>query len=154
MLYAGLVIESDHSPEANASDAPSPLNPWNAALRFMLELWALFAMGYGSRALTSGWLKPVTMLAVPLTAAVLWGTFTVPGDPSRGKTGPVPVSGRVRLAIELGFFCLACWLLLESVHAAAAFALGSLVLVHYAVSHKRTRWLLRQPRTRGPMFPD
>lgn len=125
---------------------PSPvsLRPWNLALRFMLELWALLAMGLASRDLLHGWLRSVAMLAVPLAAAAAWGTFTVRGDPSRGKTGPVPVSGPVRLAVEAAFFGLACALLLLARHIAAALGLGALIALHYAAAHARTRWLVAQ----------
>jgi hypothetical protein len=126
------------------STTPPRLHPGNLALRFMLELWALFGMGYGSHVLTSGWLQPLATLAVPLSAAALWGTFTVRGDPSRGKAGPVCVSGKARLALEAGFFCLGCGLLLMSARVEAAAALAALVALHYALAHARTRWLFEQ----------
>jgi hypothetical protein len=84
------------------------------------------------------------LVAVPLLAATIWATFTVRDDPSRGKNGPVRVSGCVRLGIEATFFgsAIAACYALSSLAWAAAFA--ALVCLHYAWAHARTRWLLDQ----------
>lgn len=122
-----------------------PLQPLNAILRFVLELVALGLLGrWGFTSSTDPVRKYLWLVAVPLLAATIWGTFTVTGDPSRGKNGPVHVSGCVRLAIEAAFFGCA----VAACHAlgfttwAAAFAL--LVCLHYAWAHARIRWLLDQ----------
>lgn len=84
------------------------------------------------------------LVTVPLLAATIWSVFTVTGDPSRGKNGPVPVSGYVRLGIEATFFgcgAAACYALSS---ARWALAFGALVCLHYAWAHARVRWLLRQ----------
>jgi Protein of unknown function (DUF2568) len=120
------------------------VNPLNLAVRFLLELSALFIMGWwGWRQRSDGW-QIVFAVAIPLVAAAIWGTFAVPHDPSRSGSAPVPVPGIARLAIELAFFALAAWAVydLEFVGLAALF--GAIVTVHYLVSFDRIRWLMAQ----------
>lgn len=115
---------------------------WNLALRFGLELAALAGLGLGAWELTTGPLRFVAVVAVPLVAAIIWAVFNVIGDPSRSGAAPIEVAGRVRLAIELTILGAG----------AAAFALAGrhdvgiavtvLVLFHYATSLPRLQWLL------------
>ena len=65
-------------------------HPINLALRFLLELSALFAMGVWGWRYSEGWLRFVLALSIPIIAAVLWGTFAVPDDPSRSGGAPIP----------------------------------------------------------------
>ncbi len=84
-------------------------HPVNLAVRFFLELSALASFGiWGWRLREDGW-RFALALAIPLTAAALWGTFAVPDDPSRSGSAPVPVPGILRLAIEFAFFASATW---------------------------------------------
>lgn len=118
-------------------------HPLNLALRFVLELGALFAFGlWGYRSL-DGPLRYVIALAVPLAAASAWGLFAVPNDPSRSGHAPVPVPGVVRLTLELAFFALAVWCLHRAGHARAALALAAFTAAHYVVSYDRVAWLWR-----------
>jgi hypothetical protein len=117
-------------------------HPLNLAVRFLLELCALFVLGlWGWRLRDDSW-RMVSAVAVPLVAAALWGTFAVPGDPSRSGSAPVPVPGAVRLVLELGFFASATLALyhLRFTKLAAIFACA--VALHYALSYDRIRWLL------------
>ena len=82
------------------------------------------------------------MLGVPALAAGVWGTFAVPNDPSRSGRAPVPVSGAARLRIELAFFGFACWALYDADAKVSSLTLGAVVVVHYALSNERVRWLL------------
>jgi len=131
-----------HQPNQAPSPQPPVLNMANGALRFALELTALGAMGRWGWALCPTALRYLTMLAVPAFAATLWGTFTVPSDPSRGKNGPVPVSGIVRLVLEAAFFGFAAWALFALGHARIALAYAALVCTHYTLACDRVRWLL------------
>ena len=117
-------------------------HPLNLAIRFLLVLCALFVLGlWGWRLRDDSW-RIVTALAVPLLAAVLWGTFAVPGDPSRSGSAPVVVPGALRLMLEFGFFASATWTLYNlGFHRAAAF-FAAATLVHYLLSYDRIRWLL------------
>ncbi|MGO4837554.1 YrdB family protein [Rhizobiaceae sp. 2RAB30] len=117
---------------------------WNLTLRFLLEVAALFGFGLAGWRLgdSSFWRWPFA-LSPPVTAAVLWGAFAVPGDPSRSGAAPIPVSGGARLLLELLVFCggaAAYWIASHM----AALALVILVAIHFALSVDRIDWLLRQ----------
>lgn len=120
-------------------------HPINLAARFILELVALFAMALWAWRLGEGVLRFALAVGVPLLAAVLWGTFRVPGDTSSSGSAPVPVSGFVRLLLELAFFDFAAWCLF-TIRPAFGWIFAIVVLIHYAVSQDRVRWLLSGPR--------
>lgn len=116
----------------------------NALLRFVLELVALALFGRWGFLSTTSPMRYVWMLGLPLMAAAIWGTFTTPGDPSRGKDGPVRVPGVLRLALEMVFFgsaVAACYALSSATWASL---LGAIVGLHYVSAHARLAWLLRQ----------
>ncbi|MDQ4077971.1 MAG: YrdB family protein [Chloroflexota bacterium] len=114
-------------------------HPINLALRFLLELAALGALGYWGWTTHEGIWRLVWAVGLPLVAAILWGTFRVPGDPGHA---PVPVPGPVRLLLELAFFGSAVWLLTVADRSLVALILGVLVTLHYLVSYDRIIWLL------------
>jgi hypothetical protein len=116
----------------------------NLALRFVLELCGLAALGYWGWSFTDEWWRYVLMLAVPALGAAAWGTFAVPGDPSRSGGAPVPVPGLVRLVLELVFFGLACWALYDASATVLSSILAVAVVFHYVVSYERVRWLVSQ----------
>jgi hypothetical protein len=119
-------------------------NPVNLAVRFLLELSALYVVGlWGWRQRTDGF-QIVVALAIPVLCAVLWGTFAVPNDPSRSGSAPVPVAGIVRLALEWGFFAFAIWALYHLGFTRLAALFGAVTLLHYVLSYDRIWWLLRQ----------
>jgi Protein of unknown function (DUF2568) len=116
-------------------------HPVNLAFRFLLELIGLIALGVGAWSLASGPGAVLVSIAIPLVAAVAWGTFRVPGDASASGGAPVPVPGVVRLLIELDVFGAAVFLLWFA-SPTASMVLGAAVVVHYALSVDRIRWLL------------
>ncbi len=70
----------------------------NVGVRFLLELWALAALGYGGfRASDHVLLKLVLGLGAPLIAAVLWATFGAPAAQAK-------LSGGLHLALEVVIF--------------------------------------------------
>lgn len=113
---------------------------WNLALRFVLELAALFGLGF------AGWrlAHPIVGIGLAVLAAVAWAVFAVPNDPSRGGKAPRPVSGAVRLALELlvlgggavGFMIAGAPIV--------GLVLAALLALHLAFSPQRLRWLLQQ----------
>lgn len=115
---------------------------WNLALRFGLELGALAGLGAAAWHLTSGSIRWIAVIVVPVLAAVIWGVFNVLDDPSRSGAAPVEVAGWVRLSIELlilgggaaGFY------IAGQRNIAIAFAI--LVIFHYATTWSRIQWLL------------
>lgn len=119
-------------------------HPLNLALRFLLEVAALVAIGYWGFSQHAGILRFIIGLGGPLLAAVLWGTFAVPDDPSRSGKAPVPVPGVLRLALELTLFGVAAWALYDAGSPVIALLLAVLTAVHYALSYDRVAWLIRQ----------
>jgi hypothetical protein len=116
----------------------------NLTVRFVLELAALFAFGAWGFSASEGALRYFAAVLAPLVAAAAWGTFAVPGDPSRSGRAPVPIGGAARLLLEAAFFgtaLLATWRLGRTTLAVAA---GIVLAVHYVASHERIAWLLKR----------
>ncbi|MCO1659745.1 YrdB family protein [Pseudonocardia humida] len=119
------------------------------ALRFGLELAALGGLAWSAARLTGGGrLAAVAAVAAPVAAAGAWGTFAVPGDPSRSGRAPVPVSGRVRLLVEAAVFGSAIAGTASAGAPAVAGALVTALAGHTALSIPRLRWLWRTRRPR------
>jgi hypothetical protein len=75
-------------------------NPLNLALRFLLEVLGLLALGYWGWNKAEGIFRYLLALGIPIIAAAIWGTFRVPNDPGKA---PVRVPGILRLVIEIAF---------------------------------------------------
>lgn len=118
--------------------------PLNLALRFLLEIAGLVAMGYWGWAQGGGVLRYVLALGVPLVAAFCWGAFRVPGEAPASGGAPVAVPGPVRLLLELAVFGFATWGLADAGAPRAALVFGGAALLHYVLSYDRIAWLLRQ----------
>jgi hypothetical protein len=119
-------------------------HPINLALRFLLEIAALFSLAYWGWTQHQGVLRYVLAIGLPLIAAVVWGTIRVPGDASHSGTARVPVPGILRLVIELVFFGLGAWSLYASGLTTWSMILAALVIVHYLVSYDRVLWLIKE----------
>jgi hypothetical protein len=116
----------------------------NLAVRFILELTALAAMGFWGWHQGEGRLRFVLAFGIPVIAAVIWGVFAVPGDPSRSGNAVVSTPGILRLALELTFFSLATWTLHRTGAITASWIFGIVTLVHYILSYDRLYWLIKQ----------
>lgn len=115
---------------------------WNLGLRFLLEIAALAGFGFaGWRAMPAPW-HWLAVLAFPLVAAVAWGVFNVPGDPSRSGAAPVPVPGLLRLALEFAVLFGGAAAFAAAGYRTTGIVLALLVAVHYALSWDRIGWLL------------
>ena len=114
----------------------------NLASRFLLEIAALIGIGLAAWGLAPDPWRWLLAVALPLLAAAAWAVFAVPDDPSRSGRAPVPVSGRLRLVIELGILSggIACYALAG--HGMIAALLAALLVLHYGLSGDRIRWLL------------
>jgi hypothetical protein len=114
----------------------------NLALRFALEIAALWGIAVFAAGLGAGWMRFVYAALAVVAAATVWGVFAVPDDPSRSGGAPVPVPGAVRLALELAVLfggAAAFWLIgRENV----ALVMAGLVVLHYALWPARIAWLL------------
>ena len=119
-------------------------HPVNLMIRFILELAALASVGLWGWKSFDGILQYALGLGLPILMTMVWGTFAVPEDPSRSGKAPIPVSGLIRLIIEIIFFALAVWALYDLEYDRLSYALGGIVLIHYLVSYDRLKWLLAQ----------
>ena len=97
------------------------------ALRFLLELCALGALGYWGFKTGGGVLAKVGLgLGVPLAAAVVWGTFVAP-------KALLKVPGVVRLFIEMAVFASATGALYAAGNTRLAWALMMIYVVHRVI---------------------
>jgi hypothetical protein len=118
--------------------------PANLVVRFLLELSALLSMGYWGWHRRDDGFQILLALAIPLVAAILWGTFAVPNDPTRSGSAPVPIPGMLRLALDVGFFAFAAWALYDLRSARLTVIFGTAVVLHYLLSYDRISWLVGQ----------
>ena len=116
-------------------------NPLNLALRFILELIGLYALGYWGWTQNTGITRYVLVVGLPLLAAALWGTFRVPNDPGKAT---VAVPGVVRLLLEAVYFTAATLAFYTAGQENWALIFGIVVLAHYVISYDRILWLLKQ----------
>lgn len=127
-------------------------HPLNLAFRFILEIMGLAALAFWGWAWGGFWRWPLA-IGITVVAMAVWAIFRTPGETTGGQ-GFVDTPGPLRLAIELAFFGLAVAALLTA-HANEradpfALVLGFAVIIHYALSWDRVRWLLggrREPPT-------
>jgi hypothetical protein len=115
---------------------------WNLALRFGLEIGALFGLGAAAWKLTPGWFRWVLAIVVPVAAAIVWGVFNVLGDPSRSGGAPVEVHGWIRLALELAILLAGAAGMWIAFRHEIGIAFAILIVVHYAMSWNRIQWLI------------
>jgi len=119
-------------------------HPINLAFRFLFELSALLAMDVWGWQQSEGRLRLVLAVTIPLIAAILWGVFAVPNDPSRSGTAPIAIPGILRLALESAIFAFATWALYDIGAIQLSWILGIAVIIHYVASYDRIVWLIRQ----------
>lgn len=119
-------------------------HPINLAVRFFLEIAGLVALGLLGWHFGKGVYRYALAIGLPLLAAVIWGTFAVPDDPSRSGDAIIQIPGIVRFLVELGFFVSAIWSLFAIGATNVAYIYGTLVIVHYLVSYDRVIWLIHQ----------
>lgn len=81
-----------------------------------------------------------------MSAALVWGVFAVPDDPSRSGNAPVPVPGWIRLAIEVAVLGAGVWAYAYTGHIKVGLILLALLAIHYLLSYERIIWLLGRHR--------
>jgi hypothetical protein len=119
-------------------------HPANLALRFLLEVVALLAIGWWGWSLSDNWWRFVLAVLFSLVAATMWGTFAVPDDPSRSGEAPVVVRGWIRLGLESAVFGTAALGLAAVGRGSFAVVFLVVVVAHYLVSIDRINWLLER----------
>lgn len=122
----------------------SALSPFQAALRFAIELTALVCWAISGWRVAEGALAWILAIALPLVAATLWGTFRAPDDHSANGQAPIAVPGAVRLCLELDVLLGAALVTALVWSVPVGVALAIVVVFHYAATIGRIRWLLTQ----------
>ena len=117
-------------------------HPINLAFRFLLEITALLSVGLWGWRQQDGWLRYLLAIMIPVILAAIWGTFTVPDDPSRSGSAPIVTPGLTRLILELAIFAVAVWSLYHMNYGKAGLIFAILVILHYIASYDRIIWLL------------
>ncbi|MEZ2414498.1 YrdB family protein [Muriicola sp. E247] len=119
-------------------------HPLNLALRFVLEMCALISVGLYGWNLTGEWFSNILAFLFPTILAIIWGVFAVPNDPSRSGKAPIPISGIIRLVLEIGIFAIAIWALYCMGFSKLCLVFSVVVVIHYVLSYDRIRWLASQ----------
>ncbi len=130
------------APERSDAMSPPKMAAWNLALRFGLEVAALAGLGLAGWTLAVGPLRWIAAVLLPVAAAAAWGVFNVLGDPSRSGNAPVEVPGWLRLTLELAVLGGGAVALVAVGHPALGAGMAALVVLQYATSWARVRWLL------------
>jgi hypothetical protein len=116
----------------------------NMGLRFVLELIALAAIGYGGFHLSDQTvLSWVLAIAPVLVAAFCWGAFRVTGD---GGPPLVETPPQLRLLLEAIVFGGAVVLLWLAGQGGPALIFAVVVVIHYAIGYRRTAAFLAGQR--------
>jgi len=118
-------------------------HPLNLIVRFLLEVAVLGSSSIWAWNQFVDWKGWVLAVLVPLLLATAWGVFTVPGDPSRSGSAPIPIHGMLRLLLESLFFGFAIWALYDLGWKNTGLLLGIISFLHYVVSYDRVIWLVR-----------
>jgi hypothetical protein len=96
----------------------------NLALRFLLELCALGALGYWGFKTGSGLIAKIGLgIGAPLVAAVLWGTFVSP-------QAPVQLPGQLSLLLQVLIFGSAAAALVATGHRTLALVFVAIVVIN------------------------
>ena len=96
----------------------------NLALRLLLELCALGALGYWGFKTGSGLIAKIVLgIGAPLVAAVVWSVFVAP-------QAPVQLPGFVVLALQVVVFGSAAAALVATGHGTLALVFGVIVVIN------------------------
>lgn len=120
------------------------MNPFNSALRFLIEVAALIIFGVWGYHLSASWIGIVWAILLPLGFALIWGVFAVKKDPGRSGKTVVPTPGWLRLIIEVALFVAAAWMLFDLGYTLLLWIYAFLVFLHHLISYNRINWLIRQ----------
>ena len=116
----------------------------NLALRFLLEVAAIFIMGLWGFHVSGDATGIIYAILLPVGFVLLWGVFAVKDDPSRSGKTVVSTPGAIRLLLELFLFAAAAWMMRDLGYRPAWWIFGGITLIHYIISYDRVLWLLKQ----------
>ena len=114
-------------------------HPVNLLIKFLMEIAALVITGMWGWHCTANWERYLLAIALPATAATIWGIFRIPNDPN---PAPVEVPGVVRLAYELFLFGFSTWALYNMGYVTQSYIMGGVTIINYIASYDRTLKML------------
>jgi hypothetical protein len=118
-------------------------HPLNLALRFGLEITALYVFATETFARFETPINWISAVIVVVIAGAIWGVFKVPGDRTNNGNAIVPISGVLRFLLEFTFFFIAIFLLILAQRYWFTGIFGFLIFFHYLTSLDRFVWLLK-----------
>lgn len=119
-------------------------HPINMTVRFILELSSICIYAIWGFHQTETWIHYLLAALLPIAAAVIWGVFAVPNDPSRSGKTVIHTPGYVRLLIEISVFVTALWCLWDLHYMKLFYSMLILLTVHHIASIERINWLIKQ----------
>lgn len=108
------------------------------AAQFAMELASLMGIGLiGWHLGNKGFLGAILAVAFILLTGVVWGRFRTPGFVPTGREPQNPVSGPVRIAIELGVYLLGIFGIWWSGRESTAYIVIGIMILTLVISYKR-----------------
>lgn len=114
------------------------MHPANQALRGVLELVGLAAIGFWGWTLGEGAMRYLLAIGLPIVVGAVWATFRVPNDPG---PAPIAVPGVVRLLLEVLVFALATYGFVDTGYFWTAVSFLGITTAHYVGDWRRVRRL-------------
>lgn len=127
-----------------ATERPQP--QISDAAQFAMELASLMGIGLiGWHLGNKGVLGAVLALAFILLTGVVWGRFRTPGFVPTGREPQNPVSGPIRIAIELSVYVLGIFGIWWSGRETTAYVVIVIMVLTLVISYKRllSLWFTR-----------
>lgn len=113
-------------------------SPLAEAAQFAMELASLMGIGLiGWELGNKGVLGAILAVVFILLVGVVWGRFRTPGFVPTGREPQNPVSGPVRIAIELGVYALGIFGLWWTGRESTALVVIVIMIITLAISYKR-----------------
>lgn len=117
---------------------PQPQFNIGDAAQFAMELASLMGIGLiGWHLGNRGILGAILAVVFILLTGVVWGRFRTPGFVPTGREPQNPVSGPVRIAIELGIYSLGIFGIWWSGREQTALIVIVIMVLTLAICHKR-----------------
>ena len=105
----------------------------NLAVKFLLELAVIAALGYWGASLDGHVLAAIVMIVVPAAVIVLWARFAAPNAPGR-------LPRRSRIPFELTILLAGALALLAAGQPALAGALAAVIVVNAVLLSAFDQW--------------
>lgn len=120
----------------------APVVGLSGAAQFAMELASLIGIGLiGWHLGNKGILGTILAVAFILLTGTIWGRFRTPGFVPTGREATNPVSGPVRIAIELGAYLLGIFGLWWSGREGTTYIVIGVMVLTLLLSHQRLRAL-------------